>query len=61
VQGPDGTGTTHQWVPSITMWQSEWVYLRGQYTYTSVPGLEKQHVFALQAVWAIGPHKHEIY
>jgi hypothetical protein len=61
VQEPDGTGTTRQWVPSLTMWQSEWVYLRGQYMYTSVPDQEKRHVFALQAVWAIGPHKHEIY
>ena len=57
----------HTWaiVPALTWWQSEWVYLR----------LEWQHQrdalgagtwatgdrVLLQTVWAIGPHKHEIY
>jgi hypothetical protein len=62
VQEFDGLGSSFQWVPTLTMWQSEWVYLRAEYTYTSNPGIvQKQHQFALQAVWAIGPHKHEIY
>ena len=62
VQNYDGAGNTFQFVPSITMWQSEWVYLRGEYTYTKDPLLlNNQHQFALQAVWSIGPHKHEIY
>ncbi|HEX6557981.1 MAG TPA: hypothetical protein VF021_00920 [Longimicrobiales bacterium] len=61
VQEPDGSGTTRQIIPSLTMWESEWVYLRGQYQYSRTAGLAANHQFALQAVWAIGPHKHEIY
>jgi hypothetical protein len=61
VQEPDGSGTTYQFVPTITMWQSEWVYLRGQYTYTRSPAQQDRQQFTLQAVWAMGPHKHEIY
>jgi hypothetical protein len=52
---------TRQVVPSLTLWQSEWVELRAQYTWAKTAGLDATNQFALQAVWAIGPHKHETY
>jgi hypothetical protein len=52
---------TRQLVPSLTMWQSEWVELRAQYTWQRIASASATHQFALQAVWAIGPHKHETY
>ncbi len=52
---------TRQIIPSITMWESEWVFLRAQYQWEKVQGLTSTSQFALQAVWAIGPHKHETY
>lgn len=52
---------TRQLIPSLTMWESEWVELRAQYTWQKIASASATHQFALQAVWAIGPHKHEIY
>jgi hypothetical protein len=52
---------TRQVIPSLTLWQSEWVELRAQYTWAKTAGLDATNQFALQAVWAIGPHKHETY
>src|SRR5690349_16967129 len=52
---------TRQVIPSLTLWESEWVELRGQYTWARTAGLDATNQFALQAVWAIGPHKHETY
>jgi hypothetical protein len=61
VEAPEGPkAIVRQIVPSLTLWQSEWVYLRGQYIHRRDPaGTTGQ--LALQAVWAIGPHKHETY
>ncbi len=57
-----GTGLiTRQVIPSLTMWQSEWVFLRAQYQWQKVFTAPPTHQIALQAVWAIGPHKHETY
>ena len=57
-----GTGLiTRQVIPSLTMWQSEWVFLRAQYQWQKVFTTAPTHQIALQAVWAIGPHKHETY
>src|SRR2546425_9461434 len=57
-----GTGLiTRQLIPSLTMWQSEWVFLRAQYQWAKQAAAPATHLFALQAVWAIGPHKHETY
>lgn len=50
-----------QLVPSLTMWQSEWVFLRAQYQWRQIANATAEHQIALQAVWAIGPHKHETY
>jgi len=61
VEAP-GTGLiTRQLIPSLTMWQSEWVFLRAQYQWQKVSTASPTHRIALQAVWAIGPHKHETY
>ena len=43
------------------MWQSEWVFLRAQYQWQKIANAQPNHQIALQAVWAIGPHKHETY
>jgi len=63
---PLGGGTAIQGVvPNLTWWQSEWVYLRTEFQHHSVglypdlPGVRNR--FLIQAVWAIGPHKHETY
>lgn len=52
-------------VPQITYWQSEWVYIRGEVGWESIPQLvgdRKTHTrFGLQVVWSLGPHKHETY
>lgn len=56
-----------QWtvVPNLTWWQSEWVYLRAEWQHESLPLLaglrQRDNRFLIQAVWAIGPHKHETY
>ncbi len=52
-------------VPNLTWWQSEWVYVRAEFQHGSIaldpalPGVTNR--FLIQAVWAIGPHKHETY
>jgi hypothetical protein len=51
-------------VPHLTWWQSEWVYLRAEWQHQSVPdiaGRTTGDTFLIQAVWAVGPHKHETY
>jgi hypothetical protein len=48
-------------VPSITWWQSEWLYTRLQYHYVKPSGVDASHTVIAQIVWAIGPHKHETY
>ena len=50
-----------QVVPSITWWQSEWVYLRAQYNYVKPENGGGNHTLFLQVVWAVGPHRHETY
>jgi hypothetical protein len=49
-----------QVIPSLTWWQSEWVFLRAHWLYRRVDGVGV-HQLGVQAVWAIGPHKHETY
>jgi hypothetical protein len=52
-------------VPALTWWQSEWVYLRAEWQHRRQPvgpGVaDRTNRFVLQAVWAIGPHKHELF
>jgi len=61
VESPDFGVITRQFIPSLTMWQSEWVFLRAQYQWRRVANAPDDHQIAMQAVWAIGPHKHETY
>ena len=61
VEAPEGPkAIVRQIIPSLTLWQSEWVFLRGQYVHRR-DAAGTTGLLALQAVWAIGPHKHEIY
>src|SRR5437016_7852335 len=61
VEDPLSTLITRQITPSLTLWESEWVELRAQYTWAKSAGRAATGQLALQAVWAIGPHKHETY
>jgi hypothetical protein len=61
VEAPQGApDITRQLVPSLTWWQSEWVFLRAEWRHLRVAGAGTNQL-ALQAVWSIGPHKHETY
>ena len=61
VEDPLSGLITRQVIPSLTLWESEWVELRAQYTWAQITRQPSTNDFALQAVWAIGPHKHETY
>ena len=62
VEAPRGLADT-EWrvTPSVTWWQSEFVFLRleGEHRHTDLDGTH--NLLSLQAVWAMGPHKHETY
>ena len=62
VEAPRGLANT-EWrvTPSITWWQSEFVFLRleGEHRDAALEGTH--NMLSLQAVWAMGPHKHETY
>jgi hypothetical protein len=62
VEAPRGLDDT-EWrvTPSLTWWQSEFVYLRlqGEHHDSELEG--RRNFLTLQAVWAMGPHKHETY
>jgi hypothetical protein len=62
VEAPRGPADT-EWrvTPNITWWQSEFVYLRleGEHRNSDLEG--SRNMLSLQAVWAMGPHKHETY
>ncbi|HEY7636694.1 MAG TPA: hypothetical protein VH763_14185 [Gemmatimonadales bacterium] len=47
--------------PSITWWESEFVFLRleGEHRNRDLEGTD--NTLSIQAVWAMGPHKHETY
>ena len=61
-ESPRGLEDT-EWrvTPNITWWQSEFVYLRleGQHRDSDLEGT--RNLLTFQAVWAMGPHKHETY
>ena len=61
VEAPTGApDITRQIIPSLTWWQSEWVFLRAEWRHLRAAGAGTNQL-ALQAVWSIGPHKHETY
>lgn len=47
--------------PVLTLWQSEWVRIRAQYSYIHTNNEGVDHRFMVQLTWAAGPHKHETY
>jgi hypothetical protein len=47
--------------PYLTFWQSEFVRLRGQYSYRDDNVYGSDQRFELQLTFAAGPHKHESY
>jgi hypothetical protein len=51
----------YQLVPTLTWWQSEWVFLRLQYNYLKPASGPSSSTLIFQTVWAAGPHKHETY
>ena len=62
VEAPRGLADT-EWriTPALTWWQSEFVYLRLQGQHRDSDLLGSRNELTLQAVWAMGPHKHETY
>ncbi len=56
-EGHDTWGLT----PYLTLWQSEFVRLRGQATYEKDNWYGTDRRFTLQLTFAAGPHKHESY
>jgi len=62
VEAPRGLANT-EWriTPNLTWWESEFVFLRleGEHRHSDLEGSRNQLLF--QAVWAMGPHKHETY
>lgn len=62
VEAPRGFADT-EWriVPNITWWQSEFVYLRLEGEHRDADLAGTQNLLKLQAVWSMGPHKHETY
>lgn len=63
VESADPALTAHEWAitPTLTFWQSEFVYLRAQWTRSRDLTGATSDRFGLQAVWAMGPHKHELF
>jgi len=47
--------------PYLSFWQSEYVRLRGQYSYRDHNVFGTDHRYELQFTFAAGPHKHEEY
>ena len=46
---------------NIDFWQSEFVFVRLQYTHIERNFDEDDHRIIFQTSWAMGPHKHEAY
>ena len=47
--------------PTLTFWQSEFVFLRLQWTHHRDRVDRTTDRLGFQVVWAMGPHKHEVY
>jgi hypothetical protein len=62
VESPRGVKDT-EWriIPNLTWWQSEFVYLRAEAEHRDSDLEGSRNLLTLQAVWAMGPHKHETY
>jgi hypothetical protein len=62
VESPRGVKNT-EWriIPNLTWWESEFVYLRAEAEHRDSDLEGSRNLLTLQAVWAMGPHKHETY
>ena len=63
VQSPNPGVAAHEWAvtPALTFWQSEFVFLRGQYEHSRDITRTSKDRLTLQMVFAMGPHKHELF
>jgi hypothetical protein len=63
VQSPDPMITAHEWEThaTLTFWQSEFVYIRSEWTHRRDALAAISDRLAMHVVWAMGPHKHEIF
>lgn len=62
VESPRGANVSEWQVsPTITWWESEFVYLRLEGQHHHVDGGGNDNRILMQAVFAMGPHKHETY
>lgn len=63
LQAADPAVSSHEWAitPTLTFWQSEFVFLRALYEHArDIAGITHDRL-AIQAVFAMGPHKHELF
>ncbi|MCG3156407.1 MAG: hypothetical protein DKINENOH_03031 [bacterium] len=53
----------HAWglSPHLTFWQSEFVFMRLQFSHVKRHDGDRENALLLQSVWSMGPHKHEAY
>lgn len=63
VQSPEPTVDGHEWAvtPSLTFWQSEFVFIRGAYEHARDLFDVNRDRVTMQVVFAMGPHKHELF
>ena len=62
VEAPRGAyGTEWAVVPTLTWWQSEFVYLRLEGRHQDGSAVSSTNQLRAQVVFAMGPHKHETY
>ncbi len=62
-ESPDPFARAHEQEAhaTLTFWQSEFVYLRSEYTRRRDAFGAESNRLALHFVWAMGPHKHELF
>ncbi len=63
VQSPEPGALATEWAvtPSLTFWQSEFVFVRGQFEHARTVAGATTDRLTIQAVFAMGPHKHELF
>ena len=63
VQSPEPTISATSWAvtPALTYWQSEFVFLRWQYEHLRTVQNTNADRVTMQVVFAMGPHKHELF
>jgi len=63
VQSPDPGPFGHEWAvtPALTFWQSEFVYVRTLFERAGTQAGPQSNRLGIQLVFAMGPHKHELF